>query len=262
MNCSAIKRRERGEVNEEDIAHFACLEESELLVLLHSNIPFERTCAAIHLQKYQGPAVVDKLCHRLTIENKLYVIIALCETLVKCAGLSIEPLMGLLGRIGKNQEKKIPETGFYKVSYPLPRDIAARTICRFGVVALLPIEKFYKSSKDINALFQAIDAYGHIIFTNKIKCSSLALQELIRNHSKNDMLKYKVTRCLSGINDEWSKSFLLELIQTGCNGLRVEALRSLLLLKIEIPDKIQDSYSAEMKKLETFMNKKLTNTST
>ena len=72
--------------------------------------------------------MVDKLCHQLAIEKKLYTKIALCETLAECAELSIEPLIGLLGRIGKNQETQIPEIGFYKVSYPLQRDIAARTI--------------------------------------------------------------------------------------------------------------------------------------
>ncbi len=257
MNSSAIKRRERGEVNEADITHFASFDEPELLFLLHSKIPVERSCAAIHLRKYQSPTVVGRLCHQLAIEKKLYTKIALCETLAKCAELSIEPLIGLLGKIGKNQETKIPETGFYKVSYPLPRDIVARTICRLGTVAILPLDKFIKSSKDINALAQAIDAYGHIVYSNKIKCSSSPLQELYARHPKNDFLKYKITRCLSGIQDEWAKSFLLESIQTGCKGLRLEALRSLLLLKIEIPGNIQNGFSAEMQKLESFLKKKL-----
>ncbi len=130
MDNLAAKRRERGEVNETDISDFASFDESELLFFLNSEKTVERSCAAIHLKKYQNPTVVDKLCHQLAIEKKLYTKIALCETLVECAGLSIEPLIGLLGQIGKNQETKIPETGFYKVSYPLPRDIAARTICR------------------------------------------------------------------------------------------------------------------------------------
>jgi len=257
MNSSAIKRRERGEVNEADITHFASFDEPELLFLLYSKIPVERSCAAIHLWKYQSPTVVGRLCQQLAIEKKLYTKIALCETLAKCAELSIEPLIGLLGKIGKNQETKIPGTGFYKVSYPLPRDIAARTICRLGTVGILPLDKFIKSSKDINTLAQAIDAYGHIVYSNKIKCSSSPLQELYARHPKNDFLKYTITRCLSGIHDEWAKSFLLESIQTGCKGLRLEALRSLLLLKIEIPGNIQNGFSAEMQKLESFLKKKL-----
>jgi len=258
MDNLTAKRRERGEVNEADITHFGSFDEPELLFLLHSKIPVERSCAAIHLRKYQNPTVVDKLCHQLSIEKKLYTKIVLCETLAECAYLSIEPLIGLLGQIVKNQETEIPETGFYKVSYPLPRDIAARTICRLGIVAILPLENFIKSSKDMNALAQAIDAYGHIVYSNKIKCSSSTLQKLYERHPKNDFLKYKIARCLSGIHDEWAKSFLLEIIQTGCKGLRLEALRSLLLLKIEMPSNIQNGFSTEMQKLESFLKKKLT----
>ena len=170
----------------------------------------------------------------------------------------LRPLIDLLGRIGKNQETKIPETAFSKVSYPLPRDIAARTICRIGLVAILPLENFIKSSKDMKAVTQAIDAYGHIIYSNKVKCSSSTLQELYEKHPRNDFLKYKITRCLSGIHDEWAKSFLFETVQTGCKGLRLEGLRSLLLLRIEIPNNIQNGFSVEMEKLQSFLKKKLT----
>jgi hypothetical protein len=121
----------------------------------------------------------------------------------------------------------------------------------------LPLENFIKSSKDMNALAQAIDAYGHIVYSNKIKCSSSPLQELYERQPKNDFMKYKITRCVSGFHDEWAKSFLLEIIQTGCKGLRLEALRSLILLRIEIPSNIQNCFSAEMQKLESFLKKKL-----
>ncbi len=258
MNSSAIKRRERGEVNETDVAHFSSFNELELLLLLHSKIPVERSCAAIHLLKYKNPTVVGRLCYELAIERKLYTKIALCETLAKCEELSIEPLIGLLGRIGNNQETEIPETGFYKLSYPLPRDIAARTICRLGIIAILPLEIFIKFSQDMKALAQAIDAYGQIIFSNKIKQSSSTLLELYEKYPKDNFLKYKITRCLSGIYDEGAKLFLLDTIQTGCNGLRLEALRSLLLLKIEIPGNSRNSFTAEMQRLESFLEKKLT----
>lgn len=253
MNRLAVKRRERGEVNEFDISCFELFDESELLSLLQSKIPVERSCAAIHLRKHKNLNVVNELCCFLTLEKKLYVKIALCETLVECAELSIDPLIRLLGRIGKNQETKIPETGFYKISYPLPRDIAARTICRLGTIAILPLEDFIKSSKDMNALSQAIDAYGHIIFSNKIKRSSSTIKELYKKQLKSYFIKYKITRCLSAINDNWSKSFLLETIQTDCKELRLEALRSLLLLKIEIPDSTKNGFSAEMYKLDMLL---------
>jgi len=50
---------------------------------------------------------------------------------------------------------------------------------------------------------------------------------------------------------------LLEIIQTGCKGLLLEALRSLMLLEIEVPRNIQNGFSSEMHKLESFLNKEL-----
>ncbi len=67
-----------------------------------------------------------------------------------------------------------------------------------------------------------------------------------------------MARCLSTIDDEWAESFLLKTIQTGCKGLRLEALRSLILLKIEVPRNIQNSFSSEMNKLELFLKKQRT----
>ncbi len=190
MDILEKKRRERGEVSETDILKFDLYKKTELLSLLHSEIAFERSCAAIHLRNYQTSDVVAALCIQLTVEKSLYAKIAVCETLVECAELSIEPLIELLGQIGNNHEAKIPETGFYKISYPCPRDIAARTIRKLGIAAVLPLEKFIKSSRNMKSLNQAIDAYGHIIYSNNIKCSSSILQELCEKYPKNDFLKY------------------------------------------------------------------------
>lgn len=258
MGPLAARRRARGEVNPADAAVFAALAEAELLVLLRSQLPVERSCAAIHLRKYQNPLMVEALCHQLEIERKLYTKIALCETLAASSPLSIAPLISRLGRIGDNQEIAIPEKGFYKVSYPLPRDIAARTLCRIGAAALPQLADFIASSEDKPALAQALDAYGHIIYSNRMLGSSLVLQGLQARYAQDDFLNYKLTRCLSGIHDVWSRTFLLKTLKLACAGLRLEALRSWLLLGLEIPPEIQSDFSPEMKKLAIFLKKKRT----
>ena len=180
----------------------------------------------------------------------------MCETLTKCSGLSINPLIDLLGKIGNNHETEIPGAGFFKVSFPLPRDISARTICRFGDIAMLPLEKLIESSTDKKAIVQAVDAYGHILYSNKIERPSSILQELSEKYPENDFIKYKIIRCLSGFRDIWAKELLLETLQKGCNGLRLEALRSLTLLKIEVPLNMKNSFSTEMQQLELFIQKR------
>lgn len=256
MNDAAIKRRKRGEANEDDLARFSSFSEADLLSLLRSEKPVERTCAAIHLQKFQNPLVVSGLCEQLSDEKKLYSKLAVCETLAKCSELSIKPLIELLGKIGNNHETEIPGAGFFKVSFPLPRDISARTICRLGSIAILPLEKFIESSKDKKAIAQAVDAYGHILYSNKIERPSSTLQKLSEKYPENDFIKYKITRCLSGFRGEWAKEFLLEILQKGCSGLRLEALRSLTLLKIELSRNMKNSFSTEMQQLELFIQKK------
>jgi hypothetical protein len=256
MNDAAIKRRNRGEENEADLACFSSFSETDLLVLLRSEKPVERTCAAIHLQKFPNSLVVSRLCEQLSDEKKLYSKLAVCETLAKCSALSIKPLIELLGKIGNNHETEISETGFFKVSFPLPRDISARTICRLGSVAVIPLEKVIESSKDEKAIAQAVDAYGHILYSNKIERPSSTLQKLSEKYPKNDFLKYKIARCLSGFRDEWAKEFLLETLQKGSSGLRLEALRSLTLLKIELPRNMRKSFSTEMQQLELSIQKR------
>jgi hypothetical protein len=262
MNLTAKNRRSRGEVNQKDIESVSLLNKSQLLSLLHSQLPTERTCAATLLKKHNHPDVVDILCKQLLIEKKLYTRIAICETLADFKESSIASLIKLLGKIGNNHETEIPLTGYYKISYPLPRDIAARTLIRTGNIALVPLENFIQTSKDMKALEQALDAYGHIIYSKKIIHPSTILKEMNKKHPQNDFLKYKIARCLSGFNDKWSISFLFKLIEYNLEGLRCEALRSLLLQKIPLPSKIKDTMTTEMRKLESFINKKLIKKST
>ncbi|MCD4780643.1 MAG: hypothetical protein K8S27_08880 [Candidatus Omnitrophica bacterium] len=256
MNDAVIKRRKRGEANKDDLAFFSSFSEHELLSFLRSEEPVERTCAAIYLQKFQNITVIDAVCDQLSVEKKLYTKLALCETLTGCAELSLNPLIALLGKIGNNHETKIPGTGFYKVSYPLPLDIAARTICRLGHVGILPLEHFIEFSKKEKAIAQAIDAYGHILYSNKIERPSSTLQKLSEKYSENNFLRYKITRCLSGFHGEWAKEFLLETLRKGCGGLKLEALRSLTLLKIALPKDMKNSFSDEMRQLELFIQKR------
>lgn len=244
------KRRARGEVSNSDIAEFSPLNNEELLELLHSPDPVRRSCAAHLLQKHPTVRVSRDLCHRLTLEKSLYTKIEICNSLAAMGEYSVPLLIEVLGKIGTNQEKELQKTGFYKKSYPLPRDIAARTLSQCGLVALPALEHFIQSSEDTQALSEALDAYGHIIHTEKSVQSSASLQALAAKYPKNDLLIYKIARCLSIIKSDWATSFLLETLQSDNIALRLQSLRSLLLCKMSIPQALKDSFTAEMKKLE------------
>ncbi len=250
MTDLSAKRRSRGEVNETDIAKYVALNEEELLGQLQSTDPALRSCAAIHLKKHPTAAVSHELCQQLTLEKSLYTKIEICNTLAAMGEQSVPLLINLLGKIGKNQEKELQKTGFYKKSYPLPRDIAARTLNQIGSIALPALEHYIQTSEDISALSEALDAYGHIIHTEKTGCSNAPLQELSGKYPHNDLLTYKIARSLSVIKNEWATSFLLDLLQSDNIALRLQSLRSLLLCKIDIPSLLKADFTPEMRKLE------------
>jgi hypothetical protein len=129
---TSTKRRERGEVTQADIDPFLSISTGELLGRLRSPAPTIRTCAAIVLGNHKESKVVAALCRQLKIEKKLYCRIAISDSLANMGSLSVQALLALLGKIGHNQERDVPQKGFNKTSYPLPRDIAARTLCRMG----------------------------------------------------------------------------------------------------------------------------------
>lgn len=251
MTDLADKRRVRGEVTQTDIAQYSAVKEDELLGILQNTDPVGRSCAAIHLQKHSSSNVARQLCLRLAVEKSLYTKIEICNTLAAMGNFSVPLLIDLLGKIGKNQEKELQKTGFYKKSYPLPRDIAARTLCQCGLIALEALEQFVQSSDDIPALTEALDAYGHIVHTEKTASSTSALQMLYARHSDNELLTYKVARCLSAVKSDWATSFLFDLLLSDNIALRLQSLRSLLLCQIEIPPPLKTDFTAEMKKLET-----------
>jgi len=225
MKRDAKNRRSRGEADPMDLWNTRTCLETELVDLLQSDDPVKRTCAAIHLRKFCNDNVVSRLCDKLKTETKLYTKIALCESLVRFSERSIDSLILLLGHIGNNQESVIPTSGFYKTSYPLPRDLAARTLCRIGKDVLRPLERYLLESDNVKSVCQGLDAYGHIIYTNKIKKTSSVLQGLCEKYPDNKLVYYKIIRCLSGICDDWAQVFLIRMLESGNDGLRLEALR-------------------------------------
>jgi hypothetical protein len=197
--------------------------------LLQSEIPTERTLGARLLADSKNAKTIDYLINALCIEKKLYPKIEICNSLVSCGQQSIKPLISLLGKIGNNQHKKLPEKEFKKDSYPLPRDIAGRTLVRFGQAALNKLVKVLDGNNQ-NQVSEAIDALGFICFYN----SSPKIYKVLRNsyskNSQNDLIKWKIIRAMSGFPE--SKTFLQEQKQQIQNNrIRKEIERSLLLIK-------------------------------
>ncbi|WP_461633367.1 HEAT repeat domain-containing protein [Labilibaculum euxinus] len=228
MNQKEAQKSSRGYVPngaETEFTHCDC---KELIHLLNSKIPAERSVAARLLSNSPTQESVFALISALKIETKLYPKLEICNSLVNIGSLSIKPLLAQLGQIGSNQHQKIPAKEFKKISYPLPRDIAARTLVRFGKKALPLLLTVLEANKP-KQISEAIDAIGFINFYDSEPELVNPLQKCYHRHFNNELLQWKIIRAMSGFPE--SKTFLLDQ-QQQINTLRLlqEIDRSLLLI--------------------------------
>jgi hypothetical protein len=165
----------------------------------------------------------------LNVEKKLYPKIEICNTLSLLNEIAISPLIMRLGQIGNNQHKIVPKKEFFKDSYPLPRDIASRTLIRIGEIAMSELLKGLET-KNKSILSELIDTIGHINFNSKLENIYEPLKSCYNKNESEDLIKWKIIRAFSGINE--SKEFLnATLLKTKNDRLKKEAERSLRLIE-------------------------------
>lgn len=104
----------RGDITDVDITEYRTFDKIKLIQILNDKIPYKRTIGAKLLVFYPDSDVIESLCQSLQKENKLYTKIAITETLASFGEKSITHLIPLLGNIGENQYKEIPEPEFKK----------------------------------------------------------------------------------------------------------------------------------------------------
>ena len=201
----------------------------EIIKFLQSDTPTDRTLGARLIVNSKNDKTVDFLINALAFEEKLYTKIEICNSLISCGQDSIKPLIKILGQVGTNQYKKVPQKEFKKYNYPLPRDIVSRTLVRFGHDALNELEKVLLSD-DEKQLSEAVDAVGFICFYNGKKGMYKKLQNCFSKNSQNDLIIWKIVRAMSGFPE--SEDFLREQKQKNHHDrLQKEIERSLMLIK-------------------------------
>ena len=207
MKSTPQQLKNRGYVQEELNKEFQNRSFEELIELLKSNTAVVRTWAARYLTASKNPAVIDRLCWALQKEKKLYTKIELANTLVSFGIPALPALILLLGKIGNNHHKIPVREITTKKSYPLPRDVAARTIIRFGTCAL-PFLKEVLLSGNADQMSEAIDAIGHLCFYNRNEKYLPFLIHCYRN-ADSDLIKWKLIRSMCSFPD--SAQFLDEI---------------------------------------------------
>lgn len=131
MISSRENLRKRGMIEQIDIDSIISLSYSELISLIDSKLSIERS-ASIHLLSNKvscdNEDFVAVLLKRLSIEKSLYTKIEICNALEKGSEKTARQMVQYLGCIGNNQHRWLPDRISKKISYPLPRDIIARSL--------------------------------------------------------------------------------------------------------------------------------------
>lgn len=232
MKSSDSQLRSRGKITSEDLQQYSNHTKIELLEMLKSKEAYKRTIAVkILSEKYDlTDDLIHLFLHTLKQEKKLYTKIELCDALSKGDVQSAKIMVEYLGQIGNNQHTELPTNGFNKKSYPLPRDIIARTLAHMKE-DILPVLMDVLKTNNIPAIREVIDAIGFICFYNKIHFNTQIVDELILCLNENyndDIIRWKLVRAFESFNDINLIHILMEIKQNDSQlVIRNEANRSL-----------------------------------
>lgn len=184
--------------------------------LVNSNSAIERSVAVrlLSSKTSDDDVLTLTLLNRLCIEKSLYTKLELCTALEKGDITTARQMIEYLGVIGTNQHKTLPNHVSKKISYPLPRDIIARSLGRMDI-CVFPALLEVLHSKDVMKLLEVIDAIGFMVFYHQELSSIQNLKymtDLIDLYSSNEMIVWKATICLSAFTLNESINYLNALI--------------------------------------------------
>lgn len=225
----------RGLASAEDIRSLKDLPASGLITLLHSEDAVARTAAAYNLFLMDDLAVVH-LLEQLSIEKSLYTKIAICEVLEKGGLDAARKMTAYLGKIGCNQHRMLPAKISAKKSYPLPRDIIARSLGKMDT-SVLPALLDVLQSGDEAKISEVLDALGFMAFYHKevaTEENAQAVYRVLHDFADNALIVWKSVVCLSAFPLPQSIMILQDFsAQKGLLG--AEADRSLRLISTRQP---------------------------
>lgn len=230
----------RGYLDKGIEAEFQSLALRERMALLQSKEPRNRTLAArllinTKVLKSNTDECVTALIKALKKEKKLYPKIEICNSLASFKVDSVKALIDILGQVGNNQHKNLPEKNFKKDSYPLPRDIASRTLTRIGTEALSDLLKFIEHNENRKQISEAIDGIGFICFYNYQAGVYPKLEACYAAWTEDELIQWKLLRAMSAFTE--SEAFLREQKQVLTNKRLISELkRSLRLIDIRNKD--------------------------
>jgi hypothetical protein len=223
--------QKRGYMTTKDIELLTDSSKEQLFELLHSKEAATRSAAASNLVATDQSSACELLT-QLSEEKCLYTKIAICESLEKGDSSTAKQMTEYLGKIGNNQHKTLPNKVSEKKSFPLPRDIVARSLGKMDTSVFQTLFTILQGN-DMDKIQEVLDAVGYMAFNNKNLATSenvAPILSLIKKHKDNSLVVWKALLCLSVFPLDESKKVLLQYSnRTDLIGL--EAQRSLALIE-------------------------------
>jgi len=236
MKSNAQELRNRGYADDTDLQQLAFADDDALLGLLHSGTPVQRTAAATLLATRpvgKTAAFFTVALAALQTEPCLYTRLALCSALQQGGPAAAQQMVPFLGKIGNNQYQAPPARASQKKSYPLPRDIIARSLARMGTDALPALLAALRQGTAVQ-VSEALAAVGFLLFYQPGPAPTAALPAVLgtlRRYPGNDLVLWKCAGCLCAFGDTQSTTLLQTLAaQAASPAVRAQAARSLRLL--------------------------------
>lgn len=237
MKSSKDDLRKRGYATQEDIDSLNGKSQRELLDLIHADTAVVRTASAHNLSVTHGNKrlVAAELLKQLCSEKCLYTKIALCQCLEKGGMDTAKQMVCYLGRIGRNQHKRLPARVSMKKSFPLPRDIIARSLGRMSPT-VFPVLTDVLQSGDMDKIIEALDAIGYMTYNNQqlaAEINAQAVYDVMGKYPDDKLLQWKAIVCLSVYPSMKTKRVLEGFVnQNGLLG--EEAKRSISLINARV----------------------------
>lgn len=191
-----VKRKQRGWVENEDLIPYKKKSTDELKSLLSSEKPFERTISAKLL--LLNCDTTNILLDALVNESALYTRLAITEKLESGDSATAQQMLPFLAKIGKNQHHS-PVSPSKKSSFPLPRDLIARSLVRMNPEIFPTLLDAATQLPNVK-LRELIDAIGYMVFYNPCLATTKNYQLLlaIKESYKTDVLiQWKILICFS-----------------------------------------------------------------
>ncbi|MFD1410072.1 hypothetical protein [Lapidilactobacillus gannanensis] len=206
--------------------------QAELLKMISAADAVTRTAAARIIRQKQSLDVplTLALLAQLQLEDKLYPKIEICQTLQTGDAAVIKLMLPLVGKIGHNQLISWRQcTTSKKISYPLPRDIIARTLARVSADYFSDILVFFENNATEAEQMELLDTLGFKCFYSPTLASAENLRRIYLSLKKplgDNLLTWKFVTLLSAFDNALSQQIMATLSEQTRPLIQTELQRS------------------------------------